>query len=259
MSFAEVAALSEREKETLRLLLVGHDAKSIAGVLGLSVYTVNDRLREARRKLGVSSSREAARRLAEMELQATNPLGRKEFGDAGTTAAPAKSDAPAERRSVDHRWVWLAGGMLIMSLIIAAVALSTMSASSTADAVSTPPSSAVAPVPETEASAAARQWVALLDRAEWDASWKSASTMFKAQLASGQWRNAIEPVRKPLGQAQSRTLQSVMPTKTLPGAPAGDYQVLQFQTRFANKPDATETVVMAKEAAGWRPSGYFIR
>ena len=46
--------LSEREKEALRLLLVGHDAKSIAGTLGLSVHTVNDRLRDARRKLGVS-------------------------------------------------------------------------------------------------------------------------------------------------------------------------------------------------------------
>ena len=53
--------MNEREKEALRLLLVGHDAKSIANTLGLSVYTINDRLRDARRKLGVSSSREAAR------------------------------------------------------------------------------------------------------------------------------------------------------------------------------------------------------
>ena len=44
--------LSEREKEALRLLLVGHDAKSIATMLGLSVHTINDRLRDARRKLG---------------------------------------------------------------------------------------------------------------------------------------------------------------------------------------------------------------
>ena len=42
-------ALSEREKETLRLLLGGHDIKSIAAGLGLSVHTVNERLREARR------------------------------------------------------------------------------------------------------------------------------------------------------------------------------------------------------------------
>ncbi len=62
MTTKDQMVLSEREKEALRLLLVGYDAKSIANTFGLSVHTVNDRLRDARRKLGVSSSREAARR-----------------------------------------------------------------------------------------------------------------------------------------------------------------------------------------------------
>lgn len=62
-------ALTEREKETLRLLAAGHDAKSAAVQLGLSVHTVNERLRAARRKLGVSSSRAAARRLLEARLR----------------------------------------------------------------------------------------------------------------------------------------------------------------------------------------------
>ena len=146
-----------------------------------------------------------------------------------------------------------------MPLIIGAVALSIMNASITADAVTKPAATAVAPVPETEASAAARQWVGLLDKAQWDASWKSAGTLFKAQLTSPQWSRTIASLRKPLGPAQSRTLQSVVPTKTLPGVPDGDYQILQFQTRFAHKPEAIETIVMAREAAGWHVSGYFIR
>src|SRR6476619_427904 len=54
-------ALTEKEKQTLRLIVRGHDAKSTARELGLSVHTVNERLRDARRKLEVSSSREAAR------------------------------------------------------------------------------------------------------------------------------------------------------------------------------------------------------
>lgn len=61
------AALSEREKEVLRLLLLGHDAKSAARECKISVHTVNERLRSARRKLGASSSREAARLLATEE------------------------------------------------------------------------------------------------------------------------------------------------------------------------------------------------
>ena len=50
-------ALTEKEKETLRLLVSGYDAKSMARQLGLSVHTINERLRDARRKMAVSSSR----------------------------------------------------------------------------------------------------------------------------------------------------------------------------------------------------------
>jgi DNA-binding CsgD family transcriptional regulator len=77
-------ALSDREKETLRLLLGGPDAKSIARSLGLSVHTVNERLRDARRKLGVASSREAARRLAKAEADDPNLFVDKRLGVAGT-------------------------------------------------------------------------------------------------------------------------------------------------------------------------------
>lgn len=63
----QTGTLSEREKEALRLLANGHDAKSAAGVLQVSVNAINERLREARRKLGTTSSREAARILADFE------------------------------------------------------------------------------------------------------------------------------------------------------------------------------------------------
>ncbi len=61
--------LTDKERQTLRLILRGHDAKSSARELGLSVHTVNERLRDARRKLGVTSSWEAARRLMAEEAQ----------------------------------------------------------------------------------------------------------------------------------------------------------------------------------------------
>ena len=59
--------LTERERAVLRLLATGHDAKSIAATLDVSIHAVNERLRKARQKLGVSSSREAARRLIAAE------------------------------------------------------------------------------------------------------------------------------------------------------------------------------------------------
>jgi DNA-binding CsgD family transcriptional regulator len=57
------AALSDKELEILRLLAAGHTVKSIATQLGRSEASINERLREARRKTGVGSSRELARRL----------------------------------------------------------------------------------------------------------------------------------------------------------------------------------------------------
>src|SRR3990167_863943 len=66
--------LTEKEKQTLRLVVRGYDAKSMARYLGLSIHTVNERLRYARRKMEVSSSREAARILLDKEGGGPKPL-----------------------------------------------------------------------------------------------------------------------------------------------------------------------------------------
>lgn len=55
------ATLTEKEIEILRLLTAGHTVKSIAAQLGRSEASINERLRDARRKTGVGSSRELAR------------------------------------------------------------------------------------------------------------------------------------------------------------------------------------------------------
>lgn len=96
--------LPEREKEVLRLLLAGHDAKSIGRTLGLSTNVVNERLRDSRRKLDVTSSREAARLLALAESESPNKFGNKQIGiegsqtirtsslDSGATSPRGKND-----------------------------------------------------------------------------------------------------------------------------------------------------------------------
>ncbi|MGQ2940963.1 MAG: helix-turn-helix domain-containing protein [Blastomonas fulva] len=59
----EPARLNAKELEILRLLAEGHTVKSIATGLNRSEASINERLREARRKTGVGSSRELARLL----------------------------------------------------------------------------------------------------------------------------------------------------------------------------------------------------
>lgn len=118
-----IGALSEREKETLRFLLVGHDAKSIALKQGLSVHTINERLRDARRKLGVSSSREAARLLAEAEHPAPNSSADNGLGVAPDV--PVRRIAqPIQGASEGRPLAWLGPGMLIMLLVTVALLLS---------------------------------------------------------------------------------------------------------------------------------------
>lgn len=62
-----IERLTERQKEILRLLSSGHDVKSAAVELGISVYTVNDHLSESRKHLGASNSRAAVRLYADLE------------------------------------------------------------------------------------------------------------------------------------------------------------------------------------------------
>ena len=107
--------------------------------------------------------------------------------------------------------------------------------------------------------AAADMWVNLVDAKHWDESWNAAGRLFKSRMARPNWASAIQPVREPLGPVTSRSLKSVTKSTSLPGAPDGDYEVVQFQTSFAHKASATETIVLAREVSGWKVDGYFIR
>lgn len=128
---ANLEALSDRGNETLRLLLEGHDAKSIARDLGLSVHTVNERLRAARRKLEVPSSREAAGLLARSEHCSPNSVVDKQIGVAGSAAHVNNDGRRNGRKGVEHPIVLAIGGTLIMSLIIATAVLTSIGSGGT--------------------------------------------------------------------------------------------------------------------------------
>ncbi|MEO9600215.1 LuxR C-terminal-related transcriptional regulator [Parasphingorhabdus sp.] len=72
--------LNEKEKKVLRLLLMGHDAKTAAQEIGVTPNIINERLRSARQKLQVTSSKAAARMLASHEGNVPNFLGPKKIG-----------------------------------------------------------------------------------------------------------------------------------------------------------------------------------
>jgi hypothetical protein len=70
----------------------------------------------------------------------------------------------------------------------------------------------------------------------------------------------MQAFRKPLGRTISRKLKNKTYATSLPGAPDGEYVVIQYQTRFEHKASAIETITpMLDEDGKWRVSGYFIK
>ncbi len=113
---------------------------------------------------------------------------------------------------------------------------------------------------EAVAVEAAEQWLALVDKGEYATSWESAAEYFRGNVTTDQWSLLLTGARKPLGEVTSRRVKAKHYATSLPGAPDGEYVVIQFETAFENKQSSVETVTPMKEANGaWRVSGYFIK
>lgn len=113
---------------------------------------------------------------------------------------------------------------------------------------------------ETLAAEAADSWLALVDLGKYHESWKEAATYFRNAVAQEQWVQSMVAFRRPLGNVQSRRLISKKYKRTLPGAPDGQYVVVQYATSFENKRHAIETVTpMLDKDKQWRVSGYYIK
>ena len=113
---------------------------------------------------------------------------------------------------------------------------------------------------EKKAVEAAEPWLALVDQGEYSRSWETAAEHLKDAVERRDFVRQLGEARKPLGKVKSRTLLSAEYTTTLPGAPDGQYVVIQYQTAFEKKAAAVETVTpMLDKDKKWRVSGYYIK
>lgn len=252
----DIDALSEREKDALRLLLRGHDAKSSARELGLSVHTVNERLRDARRKLGTTSSREAARRL--LEAEAPEPLGDKPLGDAGEAAPGACMAASATRPKAGTRPAAILVGAAAMSLILAALFLPASPLSVTAPAAIIETVAGAEPASaSTEAEAAARaaeDFLALIDNSKWADSYAATGAEFRRLNTLKAWTDVSARLRPPLGKLLTRNITG---NEYVPAPPQG-YRLVKFRSAYAGGTTQTESVSLAWEDGAWKVAGIVI-
>ena len=114
--------------------------------------------------------------------------------------------------------------------------------------------------PENLATPIAESWLALVDDGKYEDSWKATSSYFRNAVTKEQWINSMNAYRKPLGKTITRKIESNQYTTSLPGAPDGEYVVIQCKTSFTNKKSAIETITPMKDNDGkWRVSGYYIK
>jgi hypothetical protein len=113
---------------------------------------------------------------------------------------------------------------------------------------------------EIAAVAAAEQWLLLVDEGKYNQSWREAAKYFKNAVSQHKWQQSLQVVRSPMGKLISRKVKTQVYKTSLPGAPDGEYVVIQFETSFKNKKAAVETVTpMMDEDGVWRVSGYYIK
>lgn len=238
--------LTDKEKETLRLIVRGHDAKSCAREQGLSVHTINERLRVSRRKLDVTSSREASRILLEHEAGPDKNLGYEDLGDA-RSPSHAASDNPSARWWMAGRRpaLWITGGF-IMSILLAALLLPASPISLVAADTPSRPENSYA-----DAARSAEQWLELVDAGRWEESYAATGAQFRDLNTLEGWSAAARSVHEPLGAVVTRDL---IANEFVPAPPNG-YQLVKFRSAYANGGQQVETLSLSWEKGSWRVVG----
>ncbi len=120
------------------------------------------------------------------------------------------------------------------------------------------PMAALAADAQTDATAAAKAWLALVDKGDFQQSWNDASKLLQSRISADQWAQSAKPIHETLGGVVSRDVSGVEMMSTLPGAPDGQYAIVRFKTKFEKKDTANETVTMMMDNGTWRSAGYFI-
>ena len=106
---------------------------------------------------------------------------------------------------------------------------------------------AVTPTPDDRA----RQWLVLVDDKNYAQSWNEASKAFQGRQKSDVWATDAAAKRAPLGAVASRDLKSIDISRN-------DTAVIRYDTVFAHKAQAVETVTLAFENGGWSVTDYSV-
>lgn len=110
------------------------------------------------------------------------------------------------------------------------------------------------------ATAAAAQFLSLVDQGAYSESWEAASDVMHQLLTVDAWNREVAAMRNTFGVVVERGLQDVVYADPGGEAPAGEYVIVAFTTKFSFREVATETVTLRLGRSGeWLVAGYFLR
>ena len=110
------------------------------------------------------------------------------------------------------------------------------------------------------AKLAAQAWLEVVDAVEYGKSWDAAASLFQAAVTKEQWEEAVLQARGPFEPIGGRKFLGAQYRTELPGAPTGEYVVIQYQVMASDNTKLIETITPMRDSDGeWRVSGYYVR
>ncbi len=111
----------------------------------------------------------------------------------------------------------------------------------------------------TAATAAARQWLALLADHQYLASWEQASPFFRRQIARDDWRATAERLERQFARGDRRQLASAQWFRDQPPLPPNQWVVLHWVTALPDQREVFESMSMLLGVDGeWQTANYLL-
>ena len=97
----------------------------------------------------------------------------------------------------------------------------------------------------------AKQWLVLVDDKNYAESWSEAAKAFQNRRKAAAWSKEATTTRVPLGAVASRGLKSIDLSR-------GNSAVIRYNSVFAHKAAAVETVTLGFENGSWSVTDYSV-
>jgi Protein of unknown function (DUF4019) len=110
------------------------------------------------------------------------------------------------------------------------------------------------------ATAAATEFLGMLDADQYDRSWQSSAKLLQERVSLDEWTQQLRKIRAAVGPVVDRTQSDISYATTATDSPEGEYVQIFYETRSQVKEGLEETVTVMLEADGqWRVAGYFVK